>query len=60
MSIQSRMIKVSQMKGYNEEVKLAFKDKESCYIEEVALYSEEDTEWLHKRQSIGFNCFRLY
>lgn len=44
MSIQSRMIKVSQMKGYNEEVKLAFKDKESCYFEEVALYSEEDTE----------------
>lgn len=42
--VQSRMIKVSQMKSYNEKVKLAFKDKESCYIEEVALYSDEDTE----------------
>lgn len=39
--VQSRMIKVSQMKSYNEKVKLAFK---SCYIEEVALYSDEDTE----------------
>lgn len=42
--VQSRMIKVSQMKSYNEKVKLAFKDKESCYIEEVALHSDEDTE----------------
>lgn len=44
MSIQNRMIKVSQLKSYNEEVKLEFKDKESSYIEEVSLYSEEHTE----------------